>query len=292
MTRRFWYPFLILPLLVGCGGRTQEDVFTGLAEGRTVMVPALVGGKLVALYVEEGDEVSAGDTVAVLDTLELALKKKQLLATMRELEVQLRIARSNLNRVADELSYAKQRFARVQALHQQGAATDQAFDDVQNAVARAERAYEAARLQLEALRVKREELVVQLELVNKKIVDSVVLTPKGGVVTQRLYEPGEAVAPYRPIVEITQTDPIRVKIYVPEQFLPHVKPGNQATVRVDGLQEQLRGTVSWVSPSAEFTPKTILTPETRASLVYAVEIRVPNPDGILKDGMPVEVVLE
>lgn len=282
---------LISLVLLSCGTRESEEVFTGLAQGRVVMVPALTGGKLLELRVDEGEPVTEGDTLAVLDTLELVLQKKQLQASLEELTVREQLARSDLSRATADLEYARQRYERVRALHDQGAATQQALDDVHNVLTKAETAHRAARLQLQALRAKREQVVAQLKLVNKKISDSVILCPQTGIVTERFFEPGEAVAPLRPVVEITRLDRMEIRIYVPEPYLWKVKQGSRAIVRVDGLERELEGTIAWVSSKAEFSPKNILTPETRASLVYAVEIHVPNQDGILKDGMPVEVVL-
>ncbi|MDZ7372693.1 MAG: efflux RND transporter periplasmic adaptor subunit [candidate division KSB1 bacterium] len=278
-------------LLTSCRSQKQQEVFTGLAEGRAVLVPALVGGKILELRADEGETVAKGDTLAVLDTLELVLERRSLLASLRELEVQESLAKANLERAADDLSYARQRYERVRALHSQGAATDQSHEDAQNVLSRAQSAYQTAQLQLQAVRAKREQLLAQLRVLDKKIADSVILSPEAGVVTERFFEPGEAIAPYRPIFEVTRIDLMEVKIYVPEAYLPRVKPGARATVRADGLTQELEGTVAWISSKAEFTPRSILTPETRASLVYAVKIRVPNPNHVLKDGMPVEVVL-
>jgi len=92
-------------------------------------------------------------------------------------------------------------------------------------------------------------------------------------------------------VEIINLDEVWVKIYVSETMLPEIKVGQKVVVRPDGSSKKLEGKISWISPKAEFTPKTILTPETRTSLVYAVKILIPNQDKILKQGMPVEIHL-
>ncbi|GBD92670.1 putative efflux pump membrane fusion protein [bacterium BMS3Abin05] len=117
------------------------------------------------------------------------------------------------------------------------------------------------------------------------------MAPASGVIFSRYFNEGEAIPPLNPIVEIVHVRSLSVKIYISEKMLPHIKYGQKVKVRVDGLSRQFQGIVGWVSPKAEFTPKTIMTPETRTSLVYAVKIRIQNSKGILKDGMPVEVVL-
>jgi|YelNatPaOPRAMG01_1025707.scaffolds.fasta_scaffold00942_4 HlyD family secretion protein len=282
---------LLTLILTSCGRQEKHNVFTGLVEGRAVLVPALVGGRILEMRVEEGKAIAAGDTVAVLDTLELALQRRQLEAGLRELQVQEELARSGLERATQDLNYARQRFERIRALHADGAATDQAYEDALNLLSKSETACRTAQLQLESLRAKKEQLLAQLRLVAKKIEDSVIRSPESGIVTQRFFEPGEAVAPYRPVIEVTRLDAVEVKIYVPESYLPRIQLGGEVVVRADGLGSSLKGTVAWVSSKAEFTPKSILTPETRASLVYAVAIQVPNPGHVLKDGMPVEVTL-
>ena len=83
---------------------------------------------------------------------------------------------------------------------------------------------------------------------------------------------------------------MKVTIYVSTNELSHTKIGNQADIKVDGVDELMKGTITWISSESEFTPKTILTEETRTTLVYAVKIAVSNPDGILKIGMPVDVI--
>ena len=282
---------LALTLLLGCRGGEHGNTYTGILEGRTVQVPALTGGKILKLYVDTGDAVKAGDTLAVTDTTDLVLQRRQLQSGLKEIAVREDLARTNLDRARSDLAYAKQRLQRVQSLFDHQAVSRQKLDDVQNAVNRAQSAYKAAQQQWQTVAAKRQQLEAQLALLTKKIHDGVILSPLSGVVSNRYYEAGEAVPPLHPVVEVTHVARLDVKIYVPEELLPRVKVGQSATVFVDGLDRTLTGRVVWISPKAEFSPKTILTPETRTSLVYAVKVTVENPDGVLKHGMPVEVRL-
>ncbi len=282
---------LVLTLLLGCSGERNRDTYTGILEGRIVQVPAMTSGKVLSLYVDTGDRVNAGDTLAVVDTTDLMLQRRQLEAGLKEITVREALARTNLNRARADLNYAKQRLQRVQSLFEKQAVPRQKLDDVKNLVDRAESAFKAARQQWQVTAAKRQQLEAQLALLDKKLRDAVILSPLAGVVSNRYYNPGEAVPPLHPVIEITHVAQLDVKIYVPEELLPSVKVGQNASIHVDGLNRTLRGRVVWVSPKAEFSPKTILTPETRTSLVYAVKITVSNPDGTLKHGMPVEVRL-
>ena len=144
---------------------------------------------------------------------------------------------------------------------------------------------------LQTLTARLKQIDAQLALTRKKLNDTIILAPVSGIITTRYHEPGEAVAPLRPVVEIMDITRLEAKIYIAESMLPHVRQGQEVTLDIDGSDHSFTGRVSWISPRAEFTPKTILTPDTRTSLVYAVEIDINNPDGIMKDGMPVVITL-
>ncbi len=277
--------------LTGCGRDSRSSVYTGVLEGKSIQVPALTGGKVVSLLVDTGKEVAIGDTLALIDVSELSLQREQLSAGLEELEVQRDIALTNLEQRKKDFDYVTEREGRVKALFENQATPEQNLDDLKNEVERARSAYEAARQQVRGLDARRRQLEAQAGVVDKKLSDAVITSPSGAMVSTVYYEAGEAVVPMQPVLELIRVDELEVKVYVSERMLPRVGPGQQATITVDGLDKEFPGRVSWVSPKAEFTPKNILTPETRTSLVYAVKVTVANPDRVLKHGMPVEVVL-
>jgi HlyD family secretion protein len=291
MKLRILIAIFLVQFVMGCGSSSERGSYTGVLEGRTVQVPALTGGEIVRILVDTGYEVTAGDTLAFVDTTELALEQKQVLAVLEELEVQEEIASTELDRAQSDLSYVKQKEERIQTLYEKEATARQNLDDLLNETQRAEAAFQAAGQQVRSLQAKRKQLETQLALIEKRVSDATIVAPIGGLVGTRYYEHGEAVPALQPIVELIRVDEMEVKIYVAEEALPTIKHEQPVEVRVDGLDEKLSGWVSWVSPKAEFTPKTILTPQTRTSLVYAVKVIVPNPKRALKHGMPVEVIL-
>ncbi|MBI2503838.1 MAG: efflux RND transporter periplasmic adaptor subunit [Candidatus Latescibacteria bacterium] len=278
-----------LVLLLGCQQQQKPTTYTGVLEGRSARVPALLGGRLVEVRVEEGAMVAPGDTIALVDTLELAIQARQVEAAREELAVQEEIAATALARTGTDLEYAEEKAGRIRALAEDQALPRQNSDDLRHQVELASSARQSAGQQLQLLQAKDKQLLVQLELIRKKEADAVVVAPIGGVVASRYFEPGEAILPMQAVVELLQVRQLEVKIYIPEERLSQVRYGQQVRLRVDGMGEGLTGQVSWVSERAEFTPKTILTPETRAALVYAVKVLVANPEGVLKHGMPVEV---
>ena len=112
-----------------------------------------------------------------------------------------------------------------------------------------------------------------------------------GIVTEKLVEAGEVVAPRAAVLVITDLDHAWADVYVPEPAVPRLKLGQPATLFTDAGGAGLPGTVTFISPKAEFTPRNVQTAEERAKLVYRVRISVDNKDGVLKQGMPVDADL-
>jgi membrane fusion protein YbhG len=130
----------------------------------------------------------------------------------------------------------------------------------------------------------------QIATLQKNLSDAVLKAPVGGVVTAKLLDAGEMVAPHVPIVAVTDIDHAWANVYVDEPLVPKLKIGQSATVVTDAGQ-RLPGTITFVSPNAEFTPRNVQTAEERSKLVYRVKVTVDNRAGVLKPGMPVEAEL-
>lgn len=279
-------------LVLGCAKQDGGRTYTGILEGRSVDIPALVAGRIQEIRVVVGDQVEVGDTLAVMDTTELGFQRQQLEATRDELRAQLQVVQQQRLQAKNNLEFAQKNFERVNALFAEQAATGQRLDEARNRLMQAETAYGIARGQVSRLKASLRRLEAQLQSVRKKLADAILTSPVSGYVAARYFEPGEAAAPFQPVVEIIHNRVMEIKIYVAEPRLPEIRIGQPAELRIDGWKEPFSGEVQWISPRAEFSPKTILTPETRTSLVYAVKIAVPNPQGILKHGMPAEVILK
>ncbi len=283
---------IIFVFIAGCGKNNHKNSYTGVLEGTSINVPVLTGGVIFDLMVNTGDEVKKDQRLAIIDSTELILQREQLLATFAELDVQTKIANTGLANVKKNLSYIEERQKRVEQLYNNKSVPQQNLDDINNQLQNARSAHETALGKLQGIAARREQLSVQLKIINKKINDAVVIAPRDGIVVTKYFEAGEAVPPYTPLIEIIDISKMTTKIYISEKQLALVKHGQKVSVNIDGLDKQLTGKVSWISPKAEFTPKNILTPETRTSLVYAVKISVNNKDGVLKHGMPVVIELQ
>lgn len=284
---------LILILLgaAACSNGDADHTYTGVIEGTDVHVPALVGGQIVEMAADVGAQVEPGQFLVQLDSTELHLQFLQTKAMKAELAAQLGAAQSNLERAQNDVAYASEMESRLAGLVEKNSAPRQKLDDVKNMVSKAEAGAKVAHQQMMTLNAKQAQLEAQLTLLRKKISDTRIKSPIDGVISSTFFEKGEAVAPFAPVLEIIHLKKVEVKIYISAALLPQVKLNDQVKIQVDGLNESLSGRIKWISPKAEFSPKSILTPETRTSLVYAVKIEIDNPEGILKHGMPVEVIL-
>ena len=116
-------------------------------------------------------------------------------------------------------------------------------------------------------------------------------SPIAGVVTEKLVEVGEMIAPRTPAVVITDLAAAWADVFVPEPVIPRLRLGQQATVLTDAGGSGITGTITYISPKAEFTPRNVQTAEERSKLVYRVRVTVDNKEGVLKQGMPVDAVI-
>ena len=299
---------------------------SGQVEATEVQVAALVGGRLLELTPDEGDRVAAGELVARLDATdtELALARARAerdhadaqlrllragarVEDIRQADAQLATAQSEARAADAEVAVADADASRFEALLESKAGTQKQRDD---AVARRDVARARAHSGEDRVRAARENLArlragarpeeidaararvaaadAQIATLQKAITDAVVTAPVGGTVTERLVDVGELVQPRAPILIVTNLDEVWANVYVDEPSIPRLKIGQTATLFTDAGGPGIRGVISYVSPSAEFTPRNVQTAEDRSKLVYRVKVTVDNKDGVLKAGMPVE----
>ena len=223
-------------------------------------------------------------------------------------------AGSQLAVVEAQESFARVELDRTAGLFKQGAATASAVDDIRsryeafvNQVAGQRAGVHAARDQADAI-VSAGNAAKAQTIVARKNIDTMragvaraevtsrecrLLAPRGGMIESRNYEPGESVQPGSVILTITDILEARTRFYLPNAELSFAAPGRKVRVSADAYPGQaFAGTIIYVSPRAEFTPRNVQTRQDRDRLVYAVEVRIPNQDMRLRSGMPVEVVIE
>ncbi len=291
MNIRFVLIPITLIMLVSCNSSEDDHRYTGIIEGIVVKIPALSGGQILDIMTDLGDTIITGQTIAQIDSTELSIQRRQLLAVLAELDVQTAIARTNLERNTEDKSYVQTRYNRVLKLYQAKSVPEQDYDDIKNQLEKINSAVLTARQQLQSLAARKNQIQAQIDLLSKKINDTTIKSPVDGTLTAKYYEVGEAIPPMQAVVEVTDIRLVETRIYISEMLLSQIKYQQMVQVEIDGLAETLKGKIAWISPKSEFTPKNILTPETRTTLVYAVKITIDNPDNILKHGMPVVIYI-
>jgi HlyD family secretion protein len=324
---RLALPVMLAAIAVACAEPPPSNALTasGNVEATEVQVAPEVGGRILELRVAEGDRVNAGDPIATLDTrdtelqigrarAERAAAAAQLhlfeagarIEDVRQAEAQVDAANSEIAAIDVEISSAQTDLDRFEALLRANAGSQKQRDDARARVdlARerkraAEERVRVARTALDRVRAgaRREELEgararvatvdAQLALLEKWLRDAQVTSPAAGIVTQKLVEAGEIVAPRTPLVVVTDLDHAWANVFVPEPAVPRIKLGQAATVRTDA-GSTVHGKVTFISPRAEFTPRNVQTADERSKLVYRVKVTVDNASGELKQGMPVD----
>ena len=313
----------ILPLLLAFRwpwqrtGDTDQIELSGTVEAREVDLAFQVGGRIAKLLVDEGDAVKAEQGVAELDArdYELALRnataqaeaaQAALAALQAGTRVQeLRVAEAQLAKAQADLDYARVEFKRIADLVARKLAPQDQLDQVQQRQNVALAGVEQARQNLALLREgPRQEDIDQaaatlrarqaaVEIARQQLGYVQLRSPVAGVVSVRLAEGGEVVSPGKAVLRIAELGRPWVRAYLNETDLARVRLGQSAEVRVDGLYGKvLAGRLAFISPDAEFTPKTVETRALRVDLVYRVKIEVDNPDGALKLGQPADVMLK
>ena len=285
-------------IMSACGNKEKEFDATGTFEATETTVSAEQTGTLLTFDIEEGNEVEAGTQVGLIDTTQLWLKLQQLDATKRVYESQKPDTQKQIAATRQQLQKARQEQQRYRELVADGAAPSKMLDDATNQVKVLERQLEAQlstfNAQLSTLNSQQAATDVQANQLRDQLQKCHILVPISGSVLEKYAERGEFVATGKPLFKIADTRQMFLRAYVTSAQLQDIKVGQPVTVFADygdGQRRSYEGKISWISSRSEFTPKTILTDDERADLVYAVKIAVKN-DGYIKIGMYGEVKLK
>ena len=321
----------VIPLVVGLavvglgvylavrnGGVDGALLASGTVEATEASLGFQVPGRVERIVPDEGDRVTAGDELAWLDRTELEARRAQAAAQLaaaraglaelkagartEELAQAREAARAATERYAD----AQRDFQRVERLLQGGAVSQEAYDKAKLAleVATSQRDQAAQQLSLVETGPRPERIAAQqaavaqgeaaVRQVEAALANAVITAPFDGVVTIRDREPGETAGAGAPVLTLMNLNDRWVRIYIREDRIGAVQVGQEASITADTYPDkQYRGTVSFISSQAEFTPRNVQTAEERVKLVYAVKVRIMgDPANQLKPGMPADVRLE
>lgn len=285
---------LSLTLLAACGDGTEPDAF-GNFEAEEVVVAAEASGRLLAMDAVEGRALAAGESVGLVDTTQLALERAQVVAQREALLLQRREVAQQRSALEVQLEIAQRSKGRVDRLAGSNAATSSQQDDSERAVRTLDAQVTAARATEARVEAERRALEARLAAVDDRLRRARVRNPVAGTVLAQYARAGETVAPGQPLYRIANLDTLTLRVYVDGSQLAALRLGSDVAVfsdAGDGTLTEHRGTVQWISPRAEFTPTPVQTRNERTALVYAVKVRVANPGGALKVGMPGDLRFE
>ena len=286
----------VVLMLNACGRKERQYDATGVFEATETTVYAEQTGALLTFNVEEGDTVGQNREVGLIDTTQLWLKMKQAEAMKSVYQSQKPEQEKQIAVTRQQLAKAKQDQQRYKELVADGAAPAKMLDDANSQVEVLQRQLDA---QLSSLRVNTNALDkqmdatdVQAEQLRDQIRKCHILVPAKGTVIEKYVERGEFVSAGKPLFKMADTENMFIRAYVTSAQLENIKTGQKATVFADygnGGKKEYEGRVTWISSRSEFTPKTILTDDERADLVYAVKVAIKG-DGYVKMGMYGEVL--
>ena len=324
-------PIVLAALACACTPDAPTDRLrvSGHVEATEIRVAATSGGRVLTLAAHEGDRVAEGQPILTLDAsdAELALRRARADAAqadaqlrllqagprpedIRQADAQVDAARADAAAARAELASAEQDLERFESLLRSNSGSRKQRDDAatrrdvsRERLASAESRIQAAQEGLLRIRAgsRREEIdaararvgaaAAQIATIDKRIADTRLISPAAGVVTQKLVEVGEVIAPGAPALVLVDLDHVWADVFVPEPVVPRLTLGQTATVHTDAGGAGVTGTITYVSPKAEFTPRNVQTADERSKLVYRIRIAVDNKAGVLKQGMPVEADL-
>ena len=284
-------------MLAACGGNEKEYDATGTFEATETTLFAEQSGAVLTFSVNEGDNIEANKEVGLIDTTQVWLKIQQLGATKEVYQSQKPDMEAQIAATRQQLAKAQQEEQRFHELVADGAAPSKMLDDASSQVKVLQKQLAAQQSALStstrSLDKQMAATDVQVSQLRDQLRKCHIVTPTKGTVLEKYVERGEFVVIGKPLFKMADTEAMYLRAYVTSAQLQNIKIGQQVKVFADygdGQKKEYDGTISWISSRSEFTPKTILTDDERADLVYAVKVAIRS-DGFVKIGMYGEVKL-
>ena len=248
--------------------------------------------RLTKLLVKEGDRVQAGQLVATLDSRRFAASVASSEANVAAQRENVLKTEADMNVAQANLVNAELTFRRTQDLLKKKVVSPQELDNARAAFNVATATVAAAKQDIAAAKAMLKADEAQLEVLKRDLANAKLYAPSNGVIQDRLREPGDMASPQEPVFTMALEDPLWIRTYVSETDLGKIREGMKAEVTTDSFpNKRYEGWIGFISPTAEFTPKTVETAEVRTKLVYQVRVFVHNPQGELRLGMPAVVTI-
>lgn len=310
---------LIFSTFFSCSNNNSKKIVevSGNIESTNVVVSARVSGEILTIFKDEGDMVNIGDTLLIIDPEIFKLKLREAEALLSSAEAQYELVRKGarvediqqaeqlLKQAEINLQTAQNDKVRFENLYQTKSISKKQYED---AVAKYDLAlaqYNSAREnyskiknisrpeEIKQAKANVERLKANFEMIKKNLTDCYVTSPIKGIITKRFVEKGETVTNLSSLFKISDLSQLELIVYISQTELPKLKLGQSVEVKVDAFPEKtFEGRIIFISPEAEFTPKNIQTKEERTKLVFAVKIKIDNPDYRLKSGIPADAMIK
>jgi HlyD family secretion protein len=277
--------------LSSCSNKNGKSDAFGNFETVEVLVSTEMSGKLLEFSAEEGKIYKAGDILGLIDTVQLSLKRDQIVAQRKASSSKIANIQSQIDVQLETKKSLDIDKDRIEKLVKDKAVPTKQLDDINGKINVIESQVASIKTQNSAVLSEITSMDRQIDQITDQIKRCKVVNPINGSVLEKYVEPTEIVAPGKALYKIADMEQMNLRVYISGAQLPAVKIGQKVKVLIDKDEkgtESLEGAVTWISSQAEFTPKIIQTKEERVNLVYAMKISVKN-DGRLKIGMPGEV---
>ena len=302
---------IISTLIFSCNNDESQFDASGTFEADEVIVSAQLGGQLLAFNIDEGDTLSAGETVGKIDSTDVLLQKQQVQATIQSLQEKTTDVQPQVKLLKDQLAVQQTQLnnllkdqQRFENMLKEGAVTQRQVDEINTQVDATRKQMQVTQQQINvqlsntgtqnrSILSEKNPLQKQVAQLTEQLSKANIVNPINGTVLTKYAEAGEVTATGKALYKIADITYLNLRAYITGTQLSTVKLNQPVKVYIDSGAKKYReypGTIIWISDKAEFTPKTIQTKDERANLVYAIKVKVKN-DGYLKIGMYGEVKL-
>ena len=281
---------VIISSFTSCENGNEKADGYGNFEATEITISAENNGKLMQFDVNEGDVLKKETFLGYIDTIQLALKREQLLVSKSVISSKSKGVLSQISVLNAKLKTANTNKIRAENLIKDNAGTQKQLDDVTGEIDVIKNQIRSVEIQNAPVVNELKSIDVQLKQIDDQIQKSKIINPVNGTVLTKYAESNEITAFGKPLYKIADLSTMQLRVYVSETQLANIKIGQEVTIKIDDAEamKSYKGSISWIASEAEFTPKIIQTKEERVALVYAVKVDVKN-DGSLKIGMPAEM---
>lgn len=278
----------------------HEPQPSGTIETDEARVASRYGGRVEKVLAQEGDSLAGGQIIVQLDAAELRARREQMAALLAELEAgprkeEIATAKAEWEAQLAQLDLARADRRRAEELFAQKTISETERDRAASGANVLEKSVAAAKARYDLLLAgtRPERLAqarAQLAETDTQLREMTIAAPTNCVLEVLSVKPGDVLAPNREVATLLLTNHLWVRVFVPQSALGAIKLGDAAGVRADAFPgREFHGAVEQIGRAAEFTPRNVQTPAERIQQVFAVKVRLENPEGQLRAGMSVEV---